>query len=104
MAPTYATHHPQMVGCFWQLYCVRKYVHCSDNTHPSFVRGNPMSKLQGKVAIVTGAGQGVGLGIALSFAEEGATVVITGRHEDKLRAAAEQIRAKGAPDVLTVVG
>ena len=63
-----------------------------------------MSKLKGKVAIVTGGGQGVGLGIAFAFAEEGATIVITGRHEDKLHAAAAQIRAKGAADVLTVVG
>jgi NAD(P)-dependent dehydrogenase (short-subunit alcohol dehydrogenase family) len=63
-----------------------------------------MGKLTGKVAIVTGGGQGVGLGIALAMAEAGATLVITGRHEDKLRGAADQIRAKGAPDVLTVVG
>jgi NAD(P)-dependent dehydrogenase (short-subunit alcohol dehydrogenase family) len=63
-----------------------------------------MSKLSGKVAIITGGGQGVGLGIALAMAEAGASVVITGRHQEKLRGAAEQIRAKGAPDVLTVVG
>jgi NAD(P)-dependent dehydrogenase (short-subunit alcohol dehydrogenase family) len=63
-----------------------------------------MGKLDGKVALVTGGGQGVGLGIAFALAEAGAAIVITGRHEDKLRGAAEQIRAKGAPDVLTVVG
>ena len=63
-----------------------------------------MGKLTGKVAIVTGGGQGVGLGIAFALAEAGATIVITGRHEEKLRGAADQIRAKGAADVLTVVG
>ena len=63
-----------------------------------------MGKLTGKVAIVTGGGQGVGLGIALTLAEAGANIVITGRHEEKLRGAADQLRAKGAPDVLTVVG
>ena len=63
-----------------------------------------MGKLNGKVAIVTGGGQGVGLGIAFALAEAGASIVITGRHEEKLRGAAEQIRAKGAPGVLTVVG
>ncbi|MFL6602463.1 MAG: SDR family NAD(P)-dependent oxidoreductase, partial [Steroidobacteraceae bacterium] len=63
-----------------------------------------MGKLDGKVALITGGGQGVGLGIAFALAEAGAAIVITGRHEDKLRGAAEQIRAKGAPDVLTVVG
>jgi len=63
-----------------------------------------MGKLSGKVAVITGGGQGVGLGIAFAFAEAGAAIVITGRHEDKLRGAAEQIRAQGAPDVLTVVG
>jgi len=63
-----------------------------------------MGKLSGKVAIITGGGQGVGLGIATALAEAGARIVITGRHEDKLRGAAEQIRAAGAPDVLTVVG
>jgi NAD(P)-dependent dehydrogenase (short-subunit alcohol dehydrogenase family) len=62
-----------------------------------------MGKLDGKVAVITGGGQGVGLGIAFALAEAGASIVITGRHEDKLRGAADQIRAQGAADVLTVV-
>ena len=62
-----------------------------------------MKKLQDKVAIVTGGGQGVGLGIALSMAAEGARIVITGRNEDKLRKAADTIGAHGV-EVLTVVG
>lgn len=52
-------------------------------------------RLSGKVAIVTGGGQGIGLGIATVFAREGAKVLITGRTPDKLEAAAEQIRQQG---------
>lgn len=36
-----------------------------------------MSKLQGKLALVTGASRGVGKGIAIALAKEGMTVVIT---------------------------
>ena len=54
-----------------------------------------MGQLTGKVALITGGGQGVGLGIALAFAAEGATLVITGRDAAKLEAAAEPLRASG---------
>lgn len=53
-------------------------------------------KLEGKVAIVTGAGQGVGRGIALAFAREGAIVVVAERKEETGRAVAEEARALGA--------
>jgi NAD(P)-dependent dehydrogenase (short-subunit alcohol dehydrogenase family) len=51
-----------------------------------------MKRLEGKVAIITGAGQGVGRGIALAFAKEGAAVVLAGRTESKVQAVAEEIR------------
>ncbi|WP_156645627.1 SDR family NAD(P)-dependent oxidoreductase [Lentibacillus sp. JNUCC-1] len=50
-----------------------------------------MGKLDGKVALVTGAGTGLGRAIAITFAKEGATVVLNGRREDKLREVEKEI-------------
>lgn len=47
--------------------------------------------LDGKRAIVTGAGQGIGRGIALALAREGARVALAGRTESKLVAVAKEI-------------
>ena len=52
-------------------------------------------RLSGRVAIVTGGGQGVGLGIAQVFLREGARVLITGRTPDKLEAAVAGLAADG---------
>jgi len=49
-------------------------------------------KLEGKVAIVTGGGGGIGRAIALRFAKEGATVVIGGPTEEKLSAVEKELR------------
>lgn len=45
---------------------------------------NAGKRLEGKTAIVTGGGQGIGEGIALAYAREGANVIITGRTKSKL--------------------
>ncbi len=50
--------------------------------------------LDGKVAIVTGAGQGVGEGIARALAQAGATAVIAARRAENGEPAAEAIRAR----------
>ena len=50
-----------------------------------------MGVLDGKIAVITGGGSGIGLAIAHAYAEEGAEVVIAGRRKDVLAEAAEAI-------------
>lgn len=52
-------------------------------------------KLEGKVAIVTGGGGGIGRAIALRFAREGAGVVVAGPTEEKIRAVEKEILEVG---------
>ena len=51
-------------------------------------------ELTGKVAIVTGGAQGIGFGIAKSFLEAGARVVIADRNEDALKRATADLKAR----------
>jgi 7-alpha-hydroxysteroid dehydrogenase len=52
-------------------------------------------RLDGKVALVTGAGRGIGRAIALAFAEQGADVVVSARTESEIEATAAAARRFG---------
>ena len=53
------------------------------------------SKLQGKVALITGASKGLGLGLAKIFAQEGAKVAVASRDVAQLESLAKEIRSEG---------
>ena len=54
-----------------------------------------MSRLTGKVALITGAGQGIGRGIALAMAREGADVAVVERNPETAETTAEELRGLG---------
>ena len=54
-----------------------------------------MANLEGKVAVITGAGRGIGRAIALRFARAGADVAICARSSDDLRKVSSDIQALG---------
>ena len=57
--------------------------------------------LEGKVAVITGASQGLGRALALAYAEAGARVVMNSRSEENLRPVAEEAESSGA-EVLAI--
>ncbi|MFF7440191.1 glucose 1-dehydrogenase [Streptomyces sp. NPDC008122] len=52
-------------------------------------------RLDGRVAVVTGASSGLGAGFAVALAQAGADLVLAARRTDKLEAVADQVRAAG---------
>src|SRR5918997_5715968 len=52
--------------------------------------------LEGKVALITGASQGLGGALAVAYAKEGARVVINARSEERIRPVAEEVESSGA--------
>ena len=60
---------------------------------------NKLFDLTGRVALVTGGSRGLGLSMARVFAEAGADVLVSSRHEDELRKAVDDIRSAGGGKV-----
>ncbi|HEY6250156.1 MAG TPA: 3-oxoacyl-[acyl-carrier-protein] reductase [Candidatus Angelobacter sp.] len=54
-----------------------------------------MTGVSGRVALVTGASQGIGRACALALAEGGATIALAARNQEKLTDVAEEIQSKG---------
>jgi NAD(P)-dependent dehydrogenase (short-subunit alcohol dehydrogenase family) len=70
--------------------------------NPSISRRSVQGRLRDQVAIVAGAGRGIGEAVALRFAEEGARLVLASRTASELDRVAAQIRAAGGTALVRV--
>lgn len=61
-------------------------------------------KLDGKVAVITGGSSGIGFATARLFRDEGASVVITGRNQERLDSAAKELGVIGISSDSSVLG
>ncbi len=61
-----------------------------------------MTRLAGKVALITGGGTGIGRAIALAFAREGAKVAIAGRRKEKLQETLAELKKRGSKGLAIV--
>ena len=59
-------------------------------------------QLNGKTALITGAGSGIGKAAAILFAKEGARVAALGRTEDELRETVDEIKANGGEAIAVI--
>ncbi|MNG60826.1 3-oxoacyl-[acyl-carrier-protein] reductase FabG [compost metagenome] len=59
-------------------------------------------QLQGRVALVTGASEGIGAGMVRVLAAQGVTLVATARREERLLALADEVERSGAPRPYTI--
>ena len=60
-------------------------------------------RMEGRIALITGGGTGIGKAIAILFSEEGAKVVISGRRKDPLEQTVNELTSKGH-DVAFITG
>ena len=62
-----------------------------------------MSKLQDRVAVITGASTGIGKSIAVAYAAEGAKAVLASRNSEKLEGVAQEIERAGGTAIVVPV-